>query len=55
MHGQPPLYPALVHLGNLGSLEAVVAILGDETLIGRGILDRFLLTFDHGRRVVLEP
>ena len=50
-----PLYACTLRLGALGSIEVMVAALGQETLIGRGIIDGYLLTFDHGRRVILEP
>jgi len=28
--------------------------LGEEYLLGRGIIDRVRMTFDHGQRLILE-
>ncbi len=49
----------------LGTLEIVglpenlrgtfIQVIGDEYIIGRGILDLFEATFDHGQRVVVKP
>lgn len=41
--------------GDHKSFPVTVVVMGDEPLVGRGLTDRFLLTLDHGRRVVLEP
>jgi predicted aspartyl protease len=50
-----PLYLGTVHVGDLGSVPALITALGDEPLVGRGVIDRFRLTLDHGERVVIEP
>lgn len=48
----------------LGSLEkvgfstipgVVVNVIGDEYIIGRGILDFFSVTFDYGQRLIVRP
>ena len=48
----------------LGSLEiigfplipgVVVNVIGDEYIIGLGILDLFSVTFDYGQRVIVRP
>jgi hypothetical protein len=31
-----------------------IADLGDESLVGRGVSDRFGVFLDHGRRLVIE-
>jgi hypothetical protein len=36
-------------------LPAAIAILGNEHVLGLGILDRFRVTFDHGQQVIVEP
>jgi hypothetical protein len=36
-------------------LQVAIALGGSEILIGRRIIDRFRVTFDHGREVVVEP
>jgi hypothetical protein len=33
----------------------VISVLGDEPLVGRGVTDRFAVTLDHGRRVIVAP
>ena len=35
-------------------LAARVTAMGEEFLIGRGLIDRFRLTFERGRRLLLE-
>lgn len=49
-----PLYLGTVHLGSLASVPAVITVLGGEPLVGRGVTDRFLLTLDHGERVIVD-
>jgi predicted aspartyl protease len=50
-----PLYLGTIHVGNLGSVPAIITILGDEPLVGRSIIERFRITLDHGQRVLVEP
>lgn len=28
--------------------------MGDEPLVGRGVTDKFKITFDHGKKVIVE-
>lgn len=32
-----------------------IQVIGDEYILGRGILDLFEITFDHGQRVIVRP
>jgi predicted aspartyl protease len=50
-----PYFRGNVRLRGLGSFQVVVLAMGDEPLVGRGVVDRFMVTFDHGRRVIVEP
>jgi predicted aspartyl protease len=50
-----PLHRGAVTLEGLGTLSVLVAALGDEPLVGLGILSNFSVWFDHGRRVIIEP
>lgn len=51
-----PAYEGSVTLLGLDiSLPASILALGDEMILGRHIVDRFWVTFDHGQRVLLEP
>jgi hypothetical protein len=36
------------------AFSIVIAELGQESLVGRGILDEFKLTLDHGRTLTIE-
>jgi hypothetical protein len=49
-----PAYFGMIQLDQLGTYGVVVAALGNEVLVGRGVLDRFKVCFDHGQRVTLE-
>jgi predicted aspartyl protease len=44
-----------VELGGLVQFPAIVAALGGECLIGRGITDQLRLILDHGTQVIAEP
>jgi len=35
-------------------LPARITLLGEEFLVGRGVVDRLRVTFDHGQRLLLE-
>ena len=51
-----PLYLGELEIIGLPPIRAVaISIIGDEYVIGRGILDEFEVTFDHGKRVVVKP
>ena len=51
-----PHYPITVQvLGLSGNFEANASLLGDLTMIGRLITNRFRINLDHGREVVVEP
>lgn len=49
-----PAYYGVLDLVGIGSFSVRVATLGDEYIIGRGIIDRLRVTFDHGQRVIVE-
>ncbi len=48
-------YYGRVQVGNLGRFSARVAVGGSEFLVGRRIMDRFRLIFDHGQQPIVEP
>lgn len=48
------VYAGTVQLGNLEPIPADIAVLGEEPIIGRGIIDNYRVTFDHGERVIVE-
>jgi hypothetical protein len=48
-----PLYLGTVEVIGLPAVAAGVIVLGDEYILGRGVLAHFKVTLDHGRRVVV--
>jgi predicted aspartyl protease len=52
--GIAPTYAGSIHLNNMGSFTVTILTLGDEPIIGLGIISRFAVLLDHGRQVVLE-
>lgn len=49
-----PTYLGSVEIVGFPPIPATVIFLGNENILGRGVLDRFKVTFDHGQRVVVE-
>jgi len=49
-----PSYAGMVRLGTLMTTRVVVTMFGDEILVGRLVTDQLLLTFDHGRRLIVQ-
>ena len=48
-------YFGAIEIPGLGtSLPARITSLGDEFLIGRGVIDRFRVIFNHGQRIEIE-
>ena len=45
----------VVQLPGVGSYDAMVTFLGDEYLVGLGIVRQLLIALDHGQRVIVEP
>jgi len=51
-----PEYRGTIQVAGLPNvIPAIILVLGDEFIVGRAVLDRFWVTFDHGRRLVVEP
>lgn len=49
-------YQAQVELiGISESYPVRVSLVGNEALVGRALTDRFRLTLDHGRELIIEP
>jgi predicted aspartyl protease len=49
-----PAYAGTIQLGQLGIFGVMITGLGIEILVGRQVLDRFKVCFDHGQRVTLD-
>jgi len=50
-----PIYFGLVELGGLPPIRAIVTVLGGQYILGRGVVDRYRVTFDHGKQVLVDP
>lgn len=50
-----PVFIGVIRIGHLGPIRVVVTTLGNETLVGRAVSDRFLITLEYGRRIIIEP
>lgn len=35
-------------------IPVIITVLGDEVMAGRGLTDRFKLTLDHGKKLIVE-
>lgn len=49
-----PAYIGKVKVGQMTPLPIVVITMGDEPLIGQGIIKHFSITLDHGKKVIIE-
>lgn len=49
-----PYFLGKIRIGKFQAFNVLVTALGDEPLIGRGVIDRFKVIFDHGRKVIVE-
>ena len=50
-----PAYLATVRVGTLDAVLTMVIALGEEPLLGRDVIDRYRVVFDHGTRILVEP
>jgi predicted aspartyl protease len=49
-----PVYFGHVEIVGLARVPAAITLPGNEPLLGRGVLDRFRVTFDRGWQVIVE-
>lgn len=49
-----PLYFGLIEIIGLPPMHGGIILMSDEYILGRGILDRLKITFDHGREIIAE-
>ena len=52
---QAAVFRGTVQLGTFHPKPTYIVALGDEHIIGLGVLNNFTVTFDHGRRVIVSP
>ena len=48
-------YLGYAQIGNFDPINCTIALLGDEPLIGREVINSFKIILDHGRKIILEP
>ena len=48
------IYFGAVEIVGLAPVPAAVTLVGSEFILGRGVIDRFRVTFDHGSYVIAE-
>jgi predicted aspartyl protease len=53
--GAAPVYFGMLEIVGLPSVPATVTVLGNEHILGRGVVDRYRVTFDHGRVLTVQP
>lgn len=50
-----PAFVGTVEIDSLGAFRAEIVALGDECQMGLRLANRFRITLDHGREIVVEP
>ncbi len=50
-----PVYLGTLEISGLFSAPVRMTVMGEECILGRRVLDRFEITLDHGRRLVVRP
>lgn len=50
-----PIYLGTLEIVGLPPVPVAITVLGNDYVLGRGVIDRFKVTFDHGQRVIVEP
>lgn len=49
-----PIYLGVVRLSDHAPIPVTITVLGDEIIVGRGLIDSFKLILDHGRKLIVE-
>lgn len=49
-----PAYKGKVKIGNIASFPVVVIALGDEPIVGQGVIKNLTLILDHGKKVIIQ-
>ena len=50
-----PYVVGSLHIGSFPAIPVLITLLGDDPLVGREIATHFIITLDHGQRVIVEP
>jgi len=49
-----PVYRGFVEIVSFISIPALIVVMGDDYMLGRGVVDHLKVTFDRGKKVVVE-
>ena len=52
---QAAVFRGTIQVGDFEPLPTLIIALGDEHIIGLGVLNNFTVSFDHGDRVIVSP
>ena len=53
---ETPVYIGTIEILGLPAInDIVIAVLGDDYILGRRVIDRFEVTLDHGQRLIVRP
>ena len=50
-----PFYVGTLRVGATEMMGMLVTAMGDEPIVGRGILTEFTVILDHAQRLIIEP
>lgn len=50
-----PAYLGSIQIGQLQTIPTSIIVLGEESILGQGIINRFKFIFDHGIKITVEP
>jgi hypothetical protein len=50
-----PYYSGQLTLRGHGPIEGLITLLGNEPIVGRGLIAHFRIVLDHGERAIVEP
>lgn len=51
---EAPIYLGSLEIIDFANLPISITVVGNEFVLGRGVINRFKITFDHGKRVTIE-
>lgn len=49
-----PAYIGRVKINNIASFAVVVIALGDEPIVGQGVIKNLTIILEHGRKIIIE-
>jgi len=49
-----PVYLGTIEVVGIPPIAVAITTLGNEYILGRGVIDRYRVTFDRGQRIIVE-